>query len=44
MTPFPEAGVRKHPAPEGALRLFSIEFIRSVVLVRKHPAPDQKAH
>ena len=39
-TPFPEAGVRKHPAPEGALRHGLGLRNSPVVHVRKHPAPE----
>ena len=38
-TPLPETGVRKHPAPEGALRL-SAWSTGSCSVVRKHPAPE----
>ena len=39
-TPFPEAGVRKHPAPEGALRRSKNLCVKSLFKVRKHPAPE----
>ena len=35
-TPLPEAGVRKHPAPEGALRQFQVFFL-------PNSSPSQKA-
>ena len=38
-TPFPEAGVRKHPAPKGALRHVVGVHLVFLSLVRKHPAP-----
>ena len=40
MTPLREAGVRKHPAPEGALRRFELTPDASLTYVRKHPAPE----
>ena len=39
-TPLPEAGVRKHPAPQGALRRAKHLWCSWVLLVRKHPAPE----
>ena len=33
-------GVRKHPAPEGALRLVDPVFREMILRVRKHPAPE----
>ena len=39
--PFPEAGVRKHPAPEGALRLLRLGHPGDhLSQARKHPAPQ----
>ena len=40
-TPLPEAGVRKHSAPEGALRRV-LDPLNKLLsrLVRKHPAPE----
>ena len=32
--------VRKHPAPEGALRPESSNFLLAINTVRKHPAPE----
>ena len=42
-TPPPEAGVRKHPAPQSALRLGMLPPEQKVAgSVRKHPAPTWK--
>ena len=37
-TPLPEAGVRKHPAPEGALRLSGLAAAHDSLLCQKAPS------